>query len=178
MEFKDSRTLANLHAAFAGETQARAKYTYFCEKARKEGYEQIATIFEETAKNETAHAKIWYELIVGGVKDTCENLQMGVDGERFEWQDMYAGFAKEAREEGFGDIAAKFEMVAKVEKSHDERYSQLLSNMKSNKVFERDQDESWACKNCGYLHTGKEAPMACPLCKKPQGYFEISSSNY
>lgn len=178
MELKESKTWNNLHAAFAGESQARAKYTYFTNKARKQGYEQIASIFEETAKNESAHSKIWYEMITGGVGDTEENLKIGQEGERYEWSEMYAEFARVAREEGFENIAAKFEQVAKIEKMHDERYTQLLENMQAGQIFSRPQEEHWICGNCGYVHVGKNAPGVCPVCTHPQGYFYLKAENY
>lgn len=177
MDLKDTKTLANLYAAWAGETQARGKYTYFAKKARQEGFVQIADIFEETARNEDAHGKLWYEYIVGGIKNTTENLQNAMQGENYEWTQMYAKFAKEAHEEGFKEIAKKFEMVADIEKTHDERYKKLLENISEGKVFSRENGV-WVCQNCGYVHKGDTAPAICPVCKHPQGYFEIKAENY
>ncbi|MBQ9942056.1 MAG: rubrerythrin family protein [Christensenellaceae bacterium] len=178
MQLQDSKTFQNLHAAFAGETQARSKYTYYAGKARKDGYEQIADIFEETAKNELAHAKLWFELIVGGIKETGHNLADAQAGEQYEWSEMYAEFARVAREEGFSDIARRFEMVANVEKAHDSRYGRLLENVRAGKVFAREQTQEWVCRNCGHIHRGKEAPAVCPLCAHPGSYFELQAQNY
>ena len=178
MDLKDTKTLANLYAAWAGETQARGKYTYFAEQARKEGFQQIADIFEETAHNENAHGRLWYEYIVGGIKNTTENLQNAMEGENYEWTQMYAQFAKEAHEEGFKEIARKFEMVAEIEKTHDERYKKLLENMKDGHVFSRNEKGLWVCQNCGFVYNGETAPAICPVCKYPQSYFEIKAENY
>lgn len=179
MEFRGSKTEANLLAAFSGESQARNKYTYFASAAKKEGYEQIAAIFTETADNEKEHAKMWYKLLNGGkVGTTAENLMLAADGENYEWVDMYAGFARTAREEGFLDIAVSFEGVAKVEKEHEERYRKLLENVKSDTVFVAEDVVIWKCRNCGHIHVGKSAPAVCPVCKHPQAYFELKAENY
>ena len=179
MELKGSKTEANLMAAFAGESQARNKYTYYASKARKEGYNQIADLFEETARNEQEHAKIWFKYLHdGAVPDTETNLKDAADGENFEWTDMYARMAKEAREEGFTEIARKFEMVAAIEKEHEERYKKLLNNIKEGIVFSRDGDRIWKCSNCGHIVIGKKAPQICPVCNHPQAYFELNAENY
>ena len=179
MELKGSKTEQNLMAAFAGESQARNKYTYFASKAKKDGYEQIAAIFEETANNEKEHAKMWFKLLEGGaVKSTPENLAAAADGENYEWTDMYADFAKTAREEGFDDIADKFEAVAAIEKHHEERYRKLLKNINDAKVFSKDGDQIWICRNCGHVIIGKNAPEVCPVCSHPQSYFEIKAENF
>ena len=178
MELKGSKTEKNLATAFAGESQARNKYTYFASKAKKDGYEQIAEIFTETANNEKEHAKLWYKILAGGIGTTEENLLSAAEGENYEWTEMYAQFAKEAREEGFDDIAAQFEGVAAVEKAHEERYRKLLANVKEGIVFSRDGDMIWECGNCGHIHFGKNAPQLCPVCKHPQGYFKIKAENY
>ncbi len=179
MELKGSRTEQNLMAAFAGESQARNKYTYFASKAKKEGYEQIAAIFEETANNEKEHAKIWFKLLEGGaVKSTPENLKAAAEGENYEWTDMYAEFAKVAKEEGFDHIAFLFEGVAKIEKEHEERYKKLLKNIDDELVFSSDGDTIWMCRNCGHIVVGKKAPNLCPICEHPQSYFERKANNY
>ncbi len=178
MELKGSKTEANLMAAFAGESQARNKYTYYASKAKKDGYVQIAAIFEETANNEKEHAKIWFKLLNGGIPDTAANLKDAADGENYEWTDMYASFAKTAREEGFNDIAALFEGVAKIEKEHEERYLKLLANVQGGIVFSKDNDVIWQCSNCGHVHIGKAAPEVCPVCAHPKAYFEIKKENY
>ena len=179
MEFKGSRTEANLMAAFAGESQARNKYDYYASQAKKDGYVQIAALFEETAKNEKEHAKLWFKLLHGGkVPTTTVNLADAADGEHFEWTDMYAQFAREAREEGFEDIAAQFEGVAAIEKEHEERYRKLLKNIEDGIVFSRDGDTIWQCSNCGHIHIGKQAPEVCPVCNHPQSYFQIKAENY
>ena len=179
MEFKGSRTEANLMAAFAGESQARNKYTYYASKAKKDGYVQIANIFEETANNEKEHAKIWFKLLHGGkVPSTLENLKDAAAGENYEWTDMYATFAKEAKEEGFDDIAALFEMVAKIEKHHEERYNKLVENIENGTVFARREKTIWICLNCGHIHVGEEAPELCPVCAHPRSYFEERKVNY
>ncbi|MDD6204753.1 MAG: rubrerythrin family protein [Firmicutes bacterium] len=179
MELKGSKTEANLMAAFAGESQARNKYSYYASKARKDGYQQIADIFEETAANEKEHAKIWFKLLHDGeVPDTATNLADAAAGENYEWTDMYAGFAKEAREEGFTRIAFLFEQVAKIEKEHEERYRKLLANVEGGLVFSRDEEMIWVCANCGHVVIGKKAPQVCPVCAHPQSYFEIKASNY
>ena len=179
MELKGSKTEANLLAAFAGESQARNKYTYFASKARKEGYEQIAAIFEETAANEKEHAEIWFKLLNGGqVPSTQENLKAAADGENYEWTDMYAEFAKVAKEEGFDRIAYLFNEVGQIEKEHEARYLKLLENMKEGIVFSRDGDRIWKCRNCGHIVIGKSAPEVCPVCSHPKSYFEIKAENY
>ena len=179
MELKGSKTEQNLWNAFAGESQARNKYTYYASKARKDGYVQIANIFEETAGNEKEHAKLWFKYLKGGeIPDTIANLKDAADGENYEWTDMYAQMAKEAREEGFNEIARKFEMVAKIEKEHEERYRKLLKNVEEGLVFSRDGDTIWQCSNCGHIIIGKKAPAVCPVCNHPQSYFEIKKENY
>ena len=177
MELKGSRTEQNLIAAFAGESEARNKYTYYASKARKEGYIQIANLFEETAANEKEHAKLWFKLI-HGIGTTEENLKDAAAGEHYEWTEMYETFAKEAREEGFTQIAAMFEGVAKIEKEHEERYLKLLENVEKGLVFSKDGDTIWVCTNCGHIHIGKTAPQVCPVCAHPQGYFEVKAENY
>ena len=179
MELKGSRTEANLMAAFAGESQARNKYDYYASQAKKDGYVQIAAIFEETAKNEKEHAKLWFKLLHGGkVPTTTVNLKDAADGENFEWTDMYKKFAEEARAEGFEDIARQFEGVAAIEKEHEERYRKLLANIEGGLVFSRDGDMIWQCSNCGHIHIGKKAPEVCPVCNHPQSYFQIKAENY
>lgn len=179
MELKGSKTEANLMAAFAGESQARNKYTYYASKARKDGYEQIARIFEETAGNEKEHAKIWFKLLHDGeVPSTTENLLDAANGENYEWTDMYAGFAKVAKEEGFDKISALFAMVAKIEKEHEERYRKLLANVEGGVVFSKDEDVIWQCANCGHIIIGKKAPASCPVCAHPQSYFQVKAENY
>ena len=179
MDLKGTQTEKNLQAAFAGESQARNKYTYFASKAKKDGYEQIAAIFEETANNEKEHAKMWFKILEGGaVKSTPENLAAAADGENYEWTDMYADFAKTAREEGFDEIADKFEAVAAIEKHHEERYRKLLKNINDAKVFSKDGDQIWICRNCGHVVIGKVAPEICPVCSHPQSYFEIRAENF
>ena len=179
MELKGSKTKKNLQAAFAGESMARNKYTYYASKAKKDGFVQIADIFEETAANEKEHAKIWFKLLHDGeVPATAVNLADAADGEKYEWTDMYATFAKEAREEGFTRIANLFEMVGKIEKEHEERYRRLLDNVNGELVFSRDGDVVWVCSNCGHIHVGKKAPLKCPVCDHPQSYFHIRAENY
>ena len=179
MELKGSQTEKNLMAAFSGESEARNKYTYFASKARKEGYEQIAAIFEETALNEKEHAKIWFKLLNGGeVPSTLENLNAAAAGENYEWTDMYEGFAKTAKEEGFDRIAYLFEAVGQIEKEHEARYKKLIENLQDGLVFSRDGDKIWKCRNCGHIVIGKEAPAVCPVCNHPQSYFEIKAENY
>ena len=178
MELKGSKTEANLMAAFAGESQARNKYTYYASKAKKEGYNQIAALFEETANNEKEHAKIWFKLLHDGIGSTADNLKDAAAGENYEWTDMYASFAKEAREEGFDRIAALFEGVAKIEKEHEERYRKLLANIEGGIVFSRDGDAIWECLNCGHIHIGAKAPEVCPVCAHPQSYFSMRATNY
>jgi rubrerythrin len=178
-ELKGSKTEANLQAAFAGESQARNKYTYFASKAKKEGFVQIAAIFEETAKNEQEHAKIWFKLLHGGeIPTTAENLLAAAEGENYEWTDMYDQFAKEAREEGFTKIAELFEGVAAIEKEHEERYRKLLANVKGDLVFSKEGDAVWQCSNCGHIVVGKRAPEVCPICAHPQAYFQVRAENY
>ena len=179
MELKGSKTEENLWKAFAGESQARNKYTYFASKAKKEGYEQIADIFLETADNEKEHAKIWYKLLNGGeIPDTVTNLNIAADGEAYEWTDMYEEFAKVAEEEGFTKIAYLFKEVAKIEKHHEERYRKLLKNIEDEVVFSNDGDAIWICRNCGHVVIGPKAPMVCPVCNHPQSYFERKANNY
>ena len=179
MDIKGTKTEANLMTAFAGESQARTKYTYYASRAKKDGYEQIAGIFTETADNEKEHAKLWFKLLHDGqIPDTVENLKDAAAGENYEWTDMYATFAKEAREEGFDDIARMFDFVGQIEKHHEERYRKLLANIEEGKVFKRDDVYVWKCRNCGHIHVGKEAPQICPTCKHPQAYFESLSENY
>ena len=179
MELKGSRTEENLKAAFAGESQARNKYTYFASKAKKDGYEQIAAIFEETANNEKEHAKMWFKLLEGGeIKSTTDNLAAAADGENYEWTDMYEEFARVAEEEGFKDIAIKFRAVAAIEKHHEERYRKLLKNIDDEVVFSKDEECIWICRNCGHVVIGKKAPNVCPVCNHPQSYFELKSENY
>ena len=179
MELKGSKTEANLMTAFAGESQARNKYTYYASKAKKDGYVQIAQIFEETANNEKEHAKIWFKLLHdGGIPTTVENLKDAAAGENYEWTEMYAEFAKVAKEEGFDHIAALFEMVAKIEKDHEERYKKLLANIEGGLVFSRDGDMMWICSNCGHVHIGKAAPEICPVCAHPKAYFMVKAENY
>ena len=178
-ELKGTKTEQNLREAFAGESQARNKYTFFASKARKDGYEQIAAIFEETAQNEKEHAKLWFKLLEGGdLKSTVENLESAAKGENFEWTDMYDRMAKEAKEEGFDDIAFLFEEVGKIEKEHEARYQKLIENIKDGLVFSRDGDRIWKCRNCGHSVVGKYAPEVCPVCKHPKSFFEIKAENY
>ena len=179
MELKGSKTEQNLWTAFAGESQARNKYTYFASKAKKDGYEQIAAIFLETADNEKEHAKMWFKELMGGaIPSTEENLLAAAEGENYEWTDMYAEFAKVAREEGFTRIAYLFEQVGQIEKEHEERYRKLLSNVKEGLVFSKDGDMIWQCRNCGHIVVGKKAPEVCPVCAHPQSYFEVKKENY
>ncbi len=178
-ELKGSKTEQNLMAAFAGESQARNKYTYYASKAKKDGYVQIAKIFEETAANEKEHAEIWFKLLHGDkIPDTMTNLEDAANGENYEWTDMYAGFAQTAREEGFDKIATLFELVAKIEKEHEERYRKLLNNIKEGIVFSRDGDTIWQCSNCGHIVIGKKAPEICPVCSHAKAYFQIKPENY
>jgi rubrerythrin len=176
---KGSKTEANLMTAFAGEAQARTKYSYYASKARKEGYEQVANFFEETADNEKEHAKIWFELLHGGsVPDTSANLLAAANGENGEWTSMYERMAKEAKEEGFNDIASLFQKVGEIEKAHEARYLTLLENIKNNSVFKKDKPQAWHCLNCGHLHEGGTAPDSCPVCNHPQCYFQVKAGNY
>lgn len=177
-KLKGTRTEANLMAAFAGESQATNKYSYYASKAKKDGYVQIAAIFEETANNEKEHAKMWFKLLHDGIGSTADNLKDAAEGENYEWTDMYATFAKEAREEGFNDIADLFEGVAAIEKEHEERYLKLLASVEGQTVFAKDGDVIWQCSNCGHIHKGKEAPGECPVCAHPQDYFQIKAENY
>jgi rubrerythrin len=176
-DLKGTQTEKNLQTAFAGESQARNKYTYFASVAKKEGYEQIAALFEETANNEKEHAKMWFKLL-GGIGDTAANLKAAADGENYEWTDMYDDFAKTARAEGFEAIAKMFEGVGAIEKHHEERYRKLLKNLEDKVVFSKDGDAIWQCRNCGHIVVGKEAPKVCPVCAHPQSYFEIKAENY
>ena len=175
---KGTKTEKNLMAAFSGESEARNKYTYFASKARKDGFEQIAAIFEETAGNEKEHAKLWFKLLTDGIKDTKENLKSAASGEHYEWSEMYKNFAKEAKEEGFEKIANLFEGVAKIEKTHEERYQKLLDNIEKNEVFNKDGDVVWQCLNCGHIFKGKNAPDVCPVCEHPKAFFQLLSNNY
>ena len=177
MELKGSKTEQNLRTAFSGESEARNKYTYFASVAKKAGYEQIAAIFQKTADTEKEHAKMWFKAL-GGLGDTAANLLSAAEGENYEWTDMYATFAKEAEEEGFTELAAKFRMVAAIEKTHEERYRKLLSNVEMQEVFKKSEMKIWECRNCGHLVMGKEAPEICPVCAHPQSYFEIRAENY
>ncbi|MDE6658750.1 MAG: rubrerythrin family protein [Eubacterium sp.] len=178
MNLEGTKTQANLMAAFAGECQARTKYTYFASKAKKDGFVQIANLFMETAENEKEHAKIWFKLLNDGIQDTATNLKDAAAGENYEWTDMYAEFAKDAREEGFDHIAYLFEEVAKIEKEHEERYLKLLESVEGGLVFSKDEEKIWKCSNCGHICIGKEAPEVCPVCSHPRAYFEIKAENY
>ena len=179
MNLKGTKTEANLQTAFAGESQARNKYTYYASKARKDGYQQIAALFEETAANEKEHAKLWFKLLCGGqIPSTEENLLDAAQGENYEWTDMYAAFAADARAEGFDEIAALFEGVAEIEKAHEARYRTLLENVKNGLVFSREGDQLWQCANCGHIVIGKAAPETCPVCNHPQAYFHLKAENY
>ena len=178
-ELKGTKTERNLMEAFAGESQARNKYSYWASKAKKDGYQQIAAIFEETAANEKEHAKMWFKLLEGGaIKSTPENLKAAAEGENFEWTDMYDRMAREAEEEGFTEIAEKFRGVAKIEREHEERYRKLLQNIEEGIVFSRDGDRIWKCRNCGHIVVGPKAPEVCPVCDHPQAYFELKAENY
>jgi rubrerythrin len=178
-DLKGTKTEKNLQEAFAGESMARNKYTYFASKAKKDGYEQIAAIFEETAANEKEHAKLWFKYLEGGaVKDTISNLKDAAMGENYEWTNMYARMAEEAEEEGFTEIADRFRLVAAIEKHHEERYKKLLDNIEKGIVFSRDDDRIWICRNCGHIVIGKVAPEVCPTCNHPKSYFEIKAENY
>ena len=177
-DLKGTKTEANLMAAFAGESQARNKYSYYASKAKKDGYVQIASIFEETANNEKEHAKIWFKLLHGGIPGTLENLADAAEGENYEWTEMYDQMAKDAREEGFNEIADLFEQVGKIEKEHEERYRKLIENIEGGLVFSRDEDMIWQCSNCGHIVIGKKAPEGCPVCAHPQAYFQIKAENY
>lgn len=177
MELKGSKTEKNLMEAFAGESQARNKYTYFAGVAKKEGYEQIAEIFTSTAENEKEHAKLWFKAL-NGIEDTKGNLLNAANGENYEWTDMYDKFAKDAEEEGFSELAARFRLVAKIEKTHEERYRALLKNVEMQAVFAKSEEKIWECRNCGHLVIGKNAPQICPVCSHPQSYFEVRKENY
>ena len=177
MELKGSKTEKNLAFAFAGESQARNKYTYFASKAKKEGYEQIAAFFLETADNEKEHAKLWFKHL-GGIGSTVENLKAAAEGEREEWTDMYKRFAEEARAEGFNDIAAQFEGVAAIEKRHEERYRKLLANIETGEIWVRTGENRWECRNCGHVYSGTTPPEVCPVCNHPRAYFQIEADNY
>lgn len=177
-ELKGTKTEANLQEAFAGESQARNKYTYYASKAKKEGYEQIANLFLETANNEKEHAKMWFKLLHGGMPDTATNLLDAAAGEYYEWTDMYKNFAKDAKEEGFDRISYLFEEVAKIEKEHEERYRKLLSNVEGDLVFSKEEDTIWQCINCGHIHIGPKAAKVCPVCEHPQSYFQVLATNY
>lgn len=179
MDLKGSKTYDNLAAAFAGESQARNKYDFFSSQAKKDGYEQIADIFATTALNEKEHAKLWFKYLVGGkIEDTAANLKAAAEGEHYEWVEMYAGFAKTAHEEGFEEIAKRFEGVAAIEKEHEERYQALLKNIETAQVFSRIGEQVWLCRNCGHVHVGPSAPVICPVCAHPQAYFELRAKNY
>ena len=178
-KLKGTKTEENLKAAFAGESQARNKYTYYASKAKKDGYEQIAAIFEETAGNEKEHAKLWFKYLHNGeVPTTVDNLKDAADGENYEWTDMYETFAKEAEEEGFDELAIKFRQVGEIEKHHEERYRKLLKNIDDQVVFSKDDEKIWICRNCGHIVIGKYAPEVCPVCNHPQSYFEVKAENY
>ena len=177
MELKGTKTEKNLWEAFAGESQARNKYTYFASVAKKEGYEQIAAIFQKTADNEKEHAKMWFKAL-GELGDTAKNLLAAAEGENYEWTDMYDSFAKDAEEEGFTELAAKFRMVAAIEKTHEERYRALLQNVEMQAVFAKSEETMWECRNCGHLVIGKKAPEVCPVCAHPKSYFEVRAENY
>ena len=179
MELKGSKTEQNLMTAFAGESQARNKYSYYASKAKKDGYEQLAAIFEETANNEKEHAKLWFKwLHDGSVPDTKTNLQDAANGENYEWTEMYKEFAETAKEEGFDELAKLFKMVGEIEKHHEERYLKLLQNIEDDRVFKKDGDKIWVCRNCGYVYTGKEALEVCPVCAHPQSFMEVKADNY
>lgn len=177
-DLKGSKTEKNLLAAFAGESQAHTKYLYYASKAKKDGYVQIGSLFEETAKNEKEHAKIWFKLLHDGIPSTPDNLKDAAAGENYEWTDMYAGFAETARAEGFTEIADLFDGVAKIEKEHEERYKKLLANIEGGLVFSKDGDAVWQCSNCGHIVVGKQAPEICPVCAHPQAYFQVRAENY
>ena len=177
MKLEGTKTDQNLRNAFSGESEARNKYTYFASVARKEGYEQIAALFEETASNEKEHAELWFKAL-NGIGNTEENLKAAANGEHYEWSDMYKGFAADAREEGFADLAFAFEKVAEIEKHHEERFLALLKNMQNNQVFARPQKEVWICRNCGYIFEGEQVPEVCPVCQHPKAYFELRATNW
>jgi len=178
-DLKGTKTEANLMTAFAGESQARNKYTYYASKAKKEGYEQVAAIFEETAGNEKEHAKMWFKLLCGGeIPDTLTNLTDAANGENYEWTDMYETFSHDAKEEGFDEIARLFKAVGAIEKEHEARYKTLIDNIKNDRVFNKEESTVWVCRNCGHVHVGKSAPKVCPTCNHPQSYFEVKNTNY
>lgn len=177
MDIKGTKTEENLKTAFAGESMARNKYTFYANQARKDGYEKIADFFEETAENERQHAKIWYQYLQG-IQDTPSNLDDAAAGERYEWTEMYSGFAQTAREEGFTELAMMFEYVAKIEKAHEERFNRLLQSLNEGTVFKKDDQVAWVCRKCGHIHIGTSAPKVCPVCKHPQAYFEVKCENY
>lgn len=178
MELKGSRTEANLMSAFSGESQARTKYHYYAEKAREDGYEHIAEIFEETAKNEKAHAKMWFKLLKGGMPGTLDNLKDAASGEDFEWSEMYKEFEDVAKQEGFDNIARLFKEVGEIEKTHLDRYNRLIKDVENNEVFQKQNETEWKCLNCGHIHTGDKAPEVCPVCAHPKAYFEVKMDNY
>lgn len=179
MELKGSKTEKNLQTAFAGESQARNKYTYYSSQAKKDGFVQISKIFEDTANNEKEHAKIWFKFLQGGgIPETLKNLEDAANGEHYEWTEMYAQFAKEAKEEGFEDLSALFALVAKIEKTHEDRYRKLLEAVKNNTVFVKTNVVVWECSNCGHIFVGEKAPEQCPVCKHPQSYFQVKAENY
>lgn len=178
MDLKGTKTEKNLQAAFAGESQAHTKYLYYASRAKKDGFEQIAAYFNETAGNEKEHAKIWFKLLHNGMPSTEENLQDCINGENYEWTDMYENFAKDAKEEGFDHIAYLFEAIGKIEKEHEDRYQKLLDNIKAGKVFVKEEPKMWICRNCGHIHYGEKAPGLCPVCEHPQSYFEERVINY
>ena len=178
MELKDSKTFQNLATAFAGESQARVKYEYYASQAKKDGYEQIAALFLETARNEYAHSKLWFKLLRNGYPDTADNLKAAANGEHYEWTEMYAGFAETAEREGFPELAQKFRLVAEIEKHHEERYRALLKNVETASVFEKSEVKVWECRNCGHIVVGTAAPEICPTCAHPRSYFEIHAENY
>ena len=178
MELKGSKTEQNLMTAFAGESEARNKYTYYASKAKKDGFEQVSKLFEATANNEKEHAKLWFKALHDGIPSTVENLTDAADGENYEWTDMYAGFARDADEEGFTELAAQFRAVAAIEKTHEERYRALLHNVETKQVFEKSEVKVWECRNCGHIIVGTKAPDVCPVCKHPQSYFELREENY
>ena len=176
-KYAGTKTEQNLHAAFSGESQARNKYTYFASVAKKEGFEQISAFFLKTAENEKEHAKLWFKEL-NGISDTAENLLHAAEGENYEWIDMYENFAKDAEAEGFMELAARFRLVAKIEKEHEERYRALLANVKNDKVFKKDEETVWECRNCGHIHKGKNALEVCPTCNHPKAFFEVNAKNY
>lgn len=177
MNLQGTKTDQNLRDAFSGESEARNKYTYFAATAKQEGYEQIAALFEETAANEKEHAEMWFRRLQG-IGNTEQNLQTAANGEHYEWSDMYKGFAQDARDEGFADIAFSFEKVAEIERHHEERFQELLKNVQQQQVFQKPEKQVWICRNCGHIHEGDNAPQVCPVCSKPQGYFQLRATNW